>query len=158
MSARTFVDQQKSLGTRNSVRANCSNFSSDREASMQSSQAWRDLAIGEYLQNLPADEERQFRQAFVTEIAFEQVIAVLRSQDNHVRSKRYTRILQRLEKTSRPLQRLSDAVDVIAQARSEICLIWGPLRATIMVRGHRLNSSACLFSRLLGHQSPCGSP
>lgn len=111
---------------------------------MQSSQAWRDLAIGEYLQNLPADEERQFRQAFVTEITFEQVIAVLRSQDNHIRSKRYTRILQRLEKTSRPLQRLSDAVDVIAQARSEICLIWGPLRATIMVRGHRLNSLACL--------------
>lgn len=125
---------------------------------MQSSQAWQDLAIGGYLRSLPAEEERQFRQAFVAGITFEQVIAVLKSQDSHLRSKRHTRILQRLEKISRPLQRLSDAVDVIVQAKSEIGLIWGPLRATIMVRGHYFNLLAFFLSSSIGHQRLCGSP
>jgi hypothetical protein len=88
---------------------------------MQSTQAWQDLAIGGYLHNLPAEE--QFRQAFIAGITFEQVLAALKSQDTYLRSKRHTKILQRLEKISRPLQQLSDAVDVIVQAKSEISLV-----------------------------------
>jgi hypothetical protein len=101
---------------------------------MQSTQAWQDLAITSFIQGLPVHEQRQFQQAFVQGATFERVLAVLKSQNILLQSKRKTKIILRLEKISRPLQRLSDAVDVIVQAQSEIGLVWGPLRAAIMVR------------------------
>jgi hypothetical protein len=94
---------------------------------------WTQMGISEYLDELTPKQQAVFRASFGDTVTLNDVLSTLQREQKRASSQKRAMFIRKIETLSNPLQQFSTALDVIAQTQAVISLIWGPLKAVVLV-------------------------
>ena len=94
---------------------------------------WEQMGIAKYLDELTPKQRESFRASFANTTHLSDILSLLKQERDKRNSQKRAAFMRKLEALSQPLQQFSSALDVIAQTQAIASLVWGPLKAVIVV-------------------------
>lgn len=104
---------------------------------------WIQMGISEYLDELTPKQQEVFRASFGETANLNDVLSALQQQQKRTSSQKRAIFIRQMEALSKPLQQFSTALDVVVQAQAVASLIWGPLKAVVLVSRGSYNNFWC---------------